>query len=175
MQSNYKYAKTLFDLGKRSNCLSLIQSQLKSVTYLYNKIPVFKLVFVTKRINTKTKIEIINNVLKNFEPLIVEFISILIQNNQTNNLLGIVAKYNNMVNTDSDISKIEVTTSKQLSDVDSEYISKTIKSNLNTNPEINIKEDHNLIGGIKLRVGNKIFDNSVSYQIKQLKKTLHNL
>ena len=128
MQSNYKYAKTLFDLGKRSNCLSLIQSQLKSVTYLYNKIPVFKLVFVTKRINTKTKIEIINNVLKNFEPLIVEFISILIQNNQTNNLLGIVAKYNNMVNTDSDISKIEVTTSKQLSDVDSEYISKTIKS-----------------------------------------------
>ena len=40
---------------------------------------------------------------------------------------------------------------------------------------INVKEDLEIIGGIKLRIGNKIFDNSISYQINQLKKTLHNM
>ena len=62
-----------------------------------------------------------------------------------------------------------------LTETNLEYISQTICNKLNSNPKINIKTDPNIIGGIKLRVGNKIFDNSVSYQIKQLKKTLHNM
>ena len=175
MQSNYKYAKTLLDLSKKSDCVSLIQNQLKSISYLYNKIPAFKLVFITKRIDTMNKIGIIKNVLKNFEPLIVEFIAILIENNQTNGLLNIITRFNNMVSSDSNISKVEITTSEKLTETNLEYISQTICDKLNATPEINIKIDPNIIGGIKLRVGNKIFDNSVSYQIKQLKKTLHNM
>ena len=41
--------------------------------------------------------------------------------------------------------------------------------------KINKMLDSKLIGGMKLRIGNKIFDNSISYQINQLKKTLHNM
>jgi len=175
MQSNYKYAKTLFNLSKKSNCVSLIQNQLNSVSYLYNKVPAFKLVFITKRINPRDKVEIIKNVLKKFEPLIVEFILILIQNNQTFNLLDVIARFNNLVRADSNISKVEITTSEQLNDADLEHISQTICNKLNSAPKISIMTDSNLIGGMKLRVGNKIFDNSVSYQIKQLKKTLHNM
>ena len=175
MQSEYKYAKTLLGLSKKSDCVSLIQTQLKSISYLYNKIPAFKLVFITKRIDSVNKIGIIKNVLKDFEPLIVEFIAILINNNQTNSLLNIITRFNNMVSSDSNISKVEITTSEKLTETDLEYVSQTICNTLNAAPKINIKIDPDMIGGIKLRIGNKIFDNSVSYQIKQLKKTLHNM
>ena len=175
MQSNYKYAKILFDLSKKSDCISLIQDQLKLITYLYNKVPMFRLVFITKRINAENKIEIIKNSLKQFEPLIVEFVSVLIQYNQTHNLLDVIARFNNMANTTSSVSKVEITTAEKLNDSDLEYVSQAIYNKLNTNQKISIKTDANMIGGIKLRVGNKIFDNSVSYQIKQLKKTLHNM
>ena len=80
-----------------------------------------------------------------------------------------------MVKTDSNISKVEITTRNKLTGTDLEYIYQAIYNKLNTTPKINIKIDSNIIGGIKLRIGNKIFDNSVSYQIKQLKKTLHNM
>ena len=175
MQSNYKYAKTLFDLSKKSDCIQLVHNQLNSISYLYNKVPAFRLVLITKRINSNNKVGIIRNALKGFESLIVEFISILIQNNQTNNLLDVITRFNNMVNTDSNQSKVVITTSQKLNEVDLEYVSQTISDKLNTNPNISIKTDLNMIGGIKLRVGNKIFDNSVYYQIKQLKKTLHNM
>mgnify|MGYP001158470129 FL=1 len=175
MQSNYKYAKTLFNLSKKSNCVSLIQNHLKLVSYLYNKVPAFRLVFITRRISSENKVAIMQKALKDFEPLIVEFISILIQNNQTNNLLDVITRFNNMVNTDSNQSKVVITTSQKLNEEDLEYVSQTIFDKLNTNPNISIKTDLNMIGGIKLRVGNKIFDNSVYYQIKQLKKTLHNM
>ena len=175
MQSNYKYAKTLLDFSKKSNCVALIQGQFKSISYLYNKVPVFKLVFITKRITPENKISIIQNVLKDFEPLIIEFITILIKKNQTNNLLDVITKFNNMASGDSNINKIEITTSEKLSNSDLEHVVQAISNKLNITPEINTNTDSNMIGGIKLRVGNKIFDNSVSYQIKQLKKTLHNM
>mgnify|MGYP006119901363 CR=1 FL=1 len=175
MQSNYKYAKALFDLSEKSDCVSLIQNHLKLVSYVYNKVPAFRLVLITRRINSKNKIVIMQKTLKDFEPLIVEFISILIQNHQTNNLLDVIARFNNMVKADSNRSKVEITTSEKLNEADLEYISQTISDKLNTNPNINIKIDPNIIGGIKLQVENKIFDNSVTYQIKQLKKTLHNM
>jgi len=175
MQSNYKYAKTLFDLSKKSDYIQLVHNQLNSISYLYNKVPAFRLVLITKRINSNNKVEIIRNALKGFEPLIVEFISILIQNNQTNNLSDIILRFNNMENKDSNIKKVEITTSEKLNNTELEHISQAIYNKLNTNPKISIKTAPNIIGGIKLRVGNKIFDNSVSYQIKQLKKTLHNM
>ena len=175
MYSNYQYAKTLLDLSNKSDAISLMQNQLKSVSYLYNKVPAFRLVFVTKRIDTKKKIEIIKNTLKNFNPLIIEFISILIKNNQTNNLLDITTRFDNMASADSNISNVEITTSEKLNNEEIEYISKAISDKIKIKPKLDVKTDPGIIGGIKLRVGNKIFDNSVSYQIKQLKKTLHNM
>tara|TARA_B100000029_G_scaffold502598_1_gene578122 strand:- start:1265 stop:1792 length:528 start_codon:yes stop_codon:yes gene_type:complete len=175
MQSNYKYAKTIFDLSKQSNSIPMIQNQMKIISYLYNKIAAFRLVFITKRINSEDKIKIIKNTLNDFEPLIVELIAILIQNNQTNNLLDVFSKFDSMANTDSKLNKIEITTSEKMTDEELEHISKTISEKLNANPNIRVNVDSNIIGGMKLRVGNKIFDNSVNYQIKQLKKTLHNV
>ena len=100
---------------------------------------------------------------------------ILIQNNQTNILSDVVSRFNSMVNSSVSSVKVEITTSEKLNDIDLQYISQSIHSTLNTSSTINVKTDSSILGGIKLRVGNKIFDNSVSYQINQLKKTLHNM
>ena len=175
MQSNYKYAKTLYDLSKKSDKIDLIQNQLKSVSYLYNKVARFRLVFITKRIDIKNKVEIVANVLNDFDHLLIEFISILIKNNQTNSLLDIVSRFNNMVISDFNINKVEITTANKMDDSEFKNLSKTIFNELETNPKITINTDSNIIGGIKLRIGNKIFDNSVSYQMNKLKKTLHNM
>ena len=175
MQSNYKYAKTLFDLSKQTNSVNKIKNELKAVAYLYNKISAFRLMLITKRINTENKSNIVCNALNKFEPLIVEFVLILIKNNQTNNLLDIIMRFNNMCNADSGMSKISVTTVDKLSDLQLDNITNIIYSKIGFKPEINQFTDSELIGGIKLRIGNKIFDNSVSYQINQLKKTLHNM
>ena len=175
MQSNYKYAKTLFDLSKQTNSVNKIKNELKAVAYLYNKISAFRLVLITKRINAENKSNIICNALNKFEPLIVEFVLILIKNNQTNNLLDIIMRFNNMCSADSNMNKISVTTASKLNDSQLDNIANIIYSKIGFKPEIDQFTDSELIGGIKLRIGNKIFDNSVSYQINQLKKTLHNM
>ena len=80
-----------------------------------------------------------------------------------------------MSNADSSSSKVEITTASSLEDSQLEHIQNTIYSKLGFKPKINKMLDSKLIGGMKLRIGNKILDNSICYQINQLKKTLHNM
>ena len=68
-----------------------------------------------------------------------------------------------------------IITATKLNEDDLSSLSEKIDGILNNSPSVNNITDPKIIGGIKLRVGNNIFDNSVSYQINQLKKTLHNM
>lgn len=175
MQSNYKYAKILFELSVKTNSVNKITNELKTISYLYNKVAAFRLVFITKRIDNDKKSKILISALNKFEPLIVEFILILIEKNQTNNLLDVISRFNNMSNADSSSHKVAITTANTINDSQLEYIESSIYTKLGFKPKIKILTDPNIIGGMKLRIGNKIFDNSISYQINQLKKTLHNM
>ena len=175
MKQNNKYAKTLFDLCLKHNCLGLIQDQLKSIAYLFNKTSAFRLALISKRLDNKTKINVVTKALSIFEPLIVEFISIIIKNNLSNDLIDIISRFNRLTAIHSDVKGVDITTAHKLSEEEIQTLSESISRTLNARPKINVKEDLEIIGGIKLRIGNKIFDNSISYQINQLKKTLHNM
>jgi len=175
MQSNQLYAKTLFELSKNFNCSSLVYEQLKSLEYLFNKVPFFRMILITKRLDNQDKINIVKNTLTMFEPIIVEFLLIIINNNQINHLLNIIQRFYRLDNAYSDIKEVEIITANKIDEDTLHTLTQSIYDKLNTNQKINIINDPNIIGGIQLRVGNKIFDNSISYQINQLKKTLHNL
>ena len=73
------------------------------------------------------------------------------------------------------MNKVDIITATKLSDEEIKSLSIKIDGILNNSPSVNNIEDPSIIGGLKLRVGNNVFDNSVSYQINQLKKTLHNM
>ena len=170
-----KYAKVLFDSCSKSKLLNTIQNELSHIEYLFTKVPVFRLVLITKRINNENKVKIISNALKDFNPIVIEFLSAIINNNQSNELSNIIHRFNRLVNMQSDIKSIDIITAQQMDESYLQSVVQKISNNINTNPDINNIVDESIIGGMKLRIGNKIFDNSINYQLNQLKKTLHNM
>ena len=108
-------------------------------------------------------------------PLTLEFLNIIINNNHSNELLKIISKFNYLSESHLGINKVDIITAIKLSEEELNSLSQKIDGILNNSPSVNNIIDPNIIGGMKLRVGNNIFDNSVSYQINQLKKTLHNM
>ena len=70
MRNNQLYAKTLFELTKNANCSSLVHGQLQSLEHLFNKVPMFRMVLVTKRLNNQDKIEITLKINQSLEKMI---------------------------------------------------------------------------------------------------------
>ena len=93
MHNNNHYAKTVFDLSQKTGCITKVQNQLISIKYLFTKVPAFRLVLITKRLDAKSKAEIINNTLTIFDALILEFLSILIYSISISNWIYIAVAY----------------------------------------------------------------------------------
>ena len=87
----------------------------------------------------------------------------------------IISKFNYLSESHLGINQVDIITATKLSENELNSLSQKINGILNNSPSVNNITDPSIIGGMKLRVGNNIFDNSVSYQINQLKKTLHNM
>ena len=170
MQSQInKYYNTLFNLCVKHDNLELISDELKFIKYLIRKESSFRLLFDSKKLTDENKCLIIKNTLNEFHEIVKEFLGIIIINKKTKSLLEIINKFLNLADKELGKKKIEIYTADEVPTKDLEKLFQSL------NFEIKTKIDKSLIGGIKIKHENKIFDNSIQYQLNQLKKTLHNL
>jgi F-type H+-transporting ATPase subunit delta len=164
-----KYSNTLFDVSKKYNQLKSITPQLESIKILYKSESSFRLLLESKQIKLDIKKQILASVLESYEDLVKEFIYILLDNKLTNQLVTIINRFFNLASKDLDNTKIEIIAAQNLTKELLESLEKKL------NCEIQLTVNPNIIGGVQLRQGNKIFDNSIAYQLNQLKNTLYNL
>jgi len=163
------YSNTLFNIANENHLLDQITLDLGKIKYLYKTEPNFRLLFESKRINNKIKQTILKNVLGSFDNVIVEFLCILIDQKCSKHLIQIINKFIKLSNKARHANEIEIITADQL---DASLINE-LSNKLNCTIKTTI--DKSIIGGIKLRKGNQIFDNSISFQLNNLKKTLYNV
>ena len=79
-------------------------------------------------------------------------------------MLPVVWKGNN--------NTIKVITAVTLSNSDMEILINNIESKLGKKVNAKNEVDPKIIGGIKLMIGNKVVDGSISHQLKKIKYTL---
>ena len=164
-----KYSNTLFQLAKQNDLLELVTEQLYYIKSIYKTEPEFRLLFESKRISIDSKTIILKKVLHNFHSLVIEFVLIILTKQSSNDLIVIIDKFLKLSQKYLNDKQVEIITVDKLSE---ELISE-LSTKLNC--EIKSSIDESIIGGIKIRKGNQIFDNSISFQINNLKKTLYNL
>ena len=99
---------------------------------------------------------------------------ILIENDAIQLLGGITNKYNHLMNTSSVELDVSITSNAELSKDKLDSIKDSLSKKLDK--QINIKNnvDESLIGGVQLRIGNTIIDNSLSNKLSKLKNNLKN-
>jgi F-type H+-transporting ATPase subunit delta len=164
-----KYSNTLFGLSKKYNLLDKVVVQLISIKDIYKSGAAFRLLLESKQIKVNVKKEIINSVFSEYEDVIKEFLCIIIDKKLTNQLLNILNRFLSLSKKELETKEIEIISAQKITD----EVLKDLSKELNCKIQLTINP--NIIGGVQLRRGNTIFDNSISYQLNQLKNTLYNL
>ena len=171
-----KYAEALFRASSSSNQnLRSIINNLNFFKSLLKDIPELKYLIFSKRISLKDKHNIINNIFINFLGEIeLELILLLISNRDASMYLDIVERFMYLIDSSSNIKKIQVISCNEYSDLDKEELVKSIrqKFNIDNSSKAIFKVQENMLGGIKIRIGNKIIDGSISTKLEKIKKSL---
>ena len=89
-------------------------------------------------------------------------------------MADIIDKLHSIIQSDSNIKNIDIVSSKQLDETEKNEIVKSLKNKfkINDSSETSFSVDKKILGGIKIRIGNKIIDGSVSTKLKKIKESL---
>ena len=168
-----KYARALYNVAVQQKDVKEVSNRINYIVDVMKAMPEFSQLLQTHQVSTEDKITILKNVLKdNISSLEVELISDILEHNNILILSDIAKHFEYLIETDSNLVNMTITSAKELSAEEVDHIQSSIESQLNKKVDVRTETDKSLIGGVRLRVGNIVIDNTISRRLDMLKNTL---
>lgn len=168
-----KYARALYNVAVQQEDVKEVSNRINYIVDVMKAVPEFSQLLQTHQVSTEDKITILKNVLKdNISSLEVELISDILEHNNILILSDIAKHFEYLVETDSNLVNMTITSAKELSAEEVDHIQSSSESQLNKKVDVRTETDKSLIGGVRLRVGNIVIDNTISRRLDMLKNTL---
>jgi F-type H+-transporting ATPase subunit delta len=168
-----KYAKALYNVAFQQKNLKEVCKRINYIVNVMKAVPEFSQLLQTHQVSTETKITILKNVLQdNISSLEIELISDILEYHNILIFSDIAKHFEYLIETDSNIVNMTITSASELSVDEIQHITSNIESQLNKKVDVQTETDKSLIGGVRLRVGNIVIDNTISRRLDMLKNTL---
>jgi len=168
-----KYAEALLRVSRELDCIPKTGNSLRIIDQLVKQEKVFRAFFYTQRIKPIEKVNILKTTLRDMvNPIVYEFFGLLAERNQYQNFLSVVVAYGKLER--ESLNQINVTT-YSIDKINEKTISSIVESiEISTGKKVKLSTEtnKNLLGGLKLRIGNTIFDGTVANQLARMKKVL---
>jgi F-type H+-transporting ATPase subunit delta len=168
-----KYAEALLTVSKELDCIPRTGKSLRIIDQLVKQEKVFRAFFYTQRINHIEKASILKAVLGDLiNPAVYEFFGLLAEQNEYQLFMSVTIVYAKLQK--EFLNQIDVTT-YSIDKIDQETISSIVKGierSTGKKVELSSQTDKELLGGLKLRIGNTIFDGTIANQMAKMKKVL---
>ena len=168
-----KYAGALYNIAVQQEDVKEASSRLNYMRAVLKAVPEFSQLLITRRVSAKNKLAILTNVLGDrISALEKDLISHLLEEGHFLLFAVIVKRFEYLVETDSSVIKVRITSHRQLGQEEIQRISSKIEDQLSKRVDVQTEIDPSLLGGIKLRVGNTLIDSSVSSRLHKLRDAL---
>ncbi|MBH0230594.1 F0F1 ATP synthase subunit delta [Halobacillus yeomjeoni] len=168
-----RYANALFQLGQEKSKLDQLETELRTLSDVFQSNQ--KLITFLKhpRVTVEQKKQMMNDAFKGFSAEVINTLHILLDRHREEIIPDMIAEFITMMNDAKGIADAEVYSVRELSDAELQRISETFAPKVGKR-SLNLKNvvDPTILGGIRLRVGNRIFDGSVSGKLRRMERNL---
>ncbi len=164
-----RYAKALIDALKNKEDKEKVETDLADLTYLFNSNSQFKKALLDPRIEPNIKVGVVKEIFSQTNPLLISFISLLIDKNRISYLDGISKEYSKLARIMNNELFIKIVSASSLDEAEINGISDKYKRVYNASAvKYELLVDESLLGGVKVIVGNKVYDGSVKTQLRNM-------
>ena len=168
-----QYAETLFNVATQFGSEKSVKDSLSLVKNTIKGSPEFKAFLLSKRISEAQKATAVQQIFGDRCDVIVsKFIGLIRDVNLTKLFQLLWKAYNAKFVEAMNIVEVTAHVSSNLSGEESAELKTSLESALGMSTELNVNVDPSLIGGIKLRVGNKFMDASIQNQLDKMRQSL---
>lgn len=169
-----RYAQALFDLADETGVLDAVRADLKSLRGAWAESADLRRLATSPVIAAEDQgkglIAIADKA--KFNAVTKNFLGLLAQNGRARDLTGVIAGFEALYAKKTGVVAAEVVSAQMLTAAQLKTIQTTLRASLGKDPELTARVDPAILGGLKVKVGSKLFDASLKTKLDQMKFAL---
>jgi F-type H+-transporting ATPase subunit delta len=169
-----RYAQALFDLAVETGALAQVEADLLSLEAMRRASADLRTLITSPRFSAEDKgVGLAAVAAKaDFAPVTRKFLGLLAHNRRASALPAVVRAFQALAAARRGTVAAQVVTAVPLSEAQSASLSAALRQALGKDPEIETRVDPAILGGIKVRVGSRLYDASLKSKLDSLKFAL---
>jgi len=169
-----RYAHALFELADEANAVVAAETDLKALKTMSAESVDLRRLIASPAFTAEDKGRALKAIADKagFHGLTKNFLGLLAANNRVSALPAVIRAFDRLAAERRGAVAAEVTTAITLTQAQHKAISAALKQAFGKDPEISATVDPTILGGLKIKVGSKLFDASLKSRLDQLKFAL---
>ena len=173
-ETSERYSRALFEVSKESNEIEKVEKDVQNFNLIFDSNSNIK-TFIkdpTQTIIQQNKIIKLLSEKLGFSKNLTNFFLLLIEKRRIFFVKKIFDSFLRLCSQKRDEIKAYLISSKELSQVELDEISKDLSKSMGSTIKFDYKVDHGLIGGLKLQVGSFMIDTSIKNKLKKYEQAM---
>ncbi len=169
-----RYAQSLFELTIENGSLQKVEADLKSLKAMVADSADLRRLIDSPAFSAEDKGKglVAVAVKAGFDLLTTKFLGLVASNGRTGDLLGAISAFVELSAKHRGVVTAEVVSATALSPAQLKGVQTALAQALGKTPEVSTRVDPSLLGGLKVRVGSRLFDASLRSKLDSLKFAL---
>ncbi len=167
------YARSLMELAQEGGVVDEVAEELPQLVQLLAGQPDLAELFKSRAINTAARARSIEAIFKGrVSDLTYRFLQVLNDKGRLAIVPTIAAGYAKLLKDARGEVDVEVITARALSDAQLRAVGAKVGASVGGKALLSQRVDESILGGLKLRIGDKLIDGSVATQLQQIKRDM---
>jgi F-type H+-transporting ATPase subunit delta len=169
-----RYAQALFDLALDNKAVDAVEQDLKALKAALAESAELRLALASPIHGADDKGKVLTAIGQQigFEAITLNFIGVLAHNRRAAALSAVIAAYQRLSAAHRGVVAAEVTTAIKLTAAQAKGVQAALAQALGMEPDITTHVDPAILGGLKVKVGSRLFDASLRSKLDSLKFAL---
>ncbi len=169
-----RYAQALFDLALDAKALTEVESDLRSLKTARAESGDLRRLMDSPTFSAEQKGLALKAIAEkaDFNPITIKFLGLLTANRRTNRLAEVTDSFTRLSAAHRGVVSAEVISAIKLTAAQEKGVKAALRQSLGKDPEITTRVDPSILGGLKVRVGSRLFDASLRSKLETLKFAL---
>jgi len=167
------YAQALFELAQAAGTLDGIGVEMEQLGRTLADSPDLMRLIRSRALSRDDRAGLIDRVFKEqVDPTVYKFLHVLNRKDRLPSLPAITASFAGRLAADRGIVEVEVSVARRLDEAETDRVAEAIGRSLGKQVVLRQSVDESLIGGLKIRVGDRLIDGSVATKLAKMKRNL---
>lgn len=169
-----RYAQALFDLASDNGQIANVDADLKSLKAMIADSADLRTLLASPAFDPEAKGKGLAGIADaaGFHALTKKFLAFLAHQRRANALGGVITSYEALSAAHRGVVSAQVTSAVPLTAAQTKGVAAALRQSLGKDPEIETRVDPAILGGLKVRVGSRLYDASLKSKLDSLKFAL---